>query len=88
MAFSTPALLPSILMTVVPESVSGMMMITSVSDLILLMVEPPLPMMCLWYLASTLTSALAVSFTRTETWEGGMKMGKVEEEQERMYRKV
>merc|ERR1719422_1828915 len=52
LAFSTPALLPSILMTVAPLSVSGMLMVTSASDLILLIVEPPLPMMCLWYLAS------------------------------------
>merc|ERR1719225_341545 len=46
-AFSTPALLPSILIRVTPESESGMLMVTSVSDLILLMVLPPLPMMCL-----------------------------------------
>merc|ERR1719339_935228 len=68
LAFSTPALLPSILMTVAPLSVSGMLMVTSASDLILLMVEPPLPMMCLWYFASTLTSAKAVSFTSFATW--------------------
>merc|ERR1712012_120216 len=47
LAFSTPALLPSIRMTVTPESVSGILIVTSVSDLILLMVLPPLPIMCL-----------------------------------------
>merc|ERR1719232_1499216 len=65
LAFSTPALFPSIRMMVTPESESGMLMVTSVSDLILLMVLPPFPMMCLWYLASTFTSANAIVLIKT-----------------------
>merc|ERR1719234_1514868 len=68
LAFSTPLSVSGMLMTVAPLSVSGMLMVTSASDLILLIVEPPLPMMCLWYFASTFTSAKAVSLTSLDTW--------------------
>merc|ERR1719232_1468253 len=68
LAFSTPALLPSILMRVMPDSESGMLIVTSVSDLILLIVLPPLPIMCLWCLASILISAKLVPAISSDAW--------------------